>query len=144
MIRCRILNFKIVDFISMVKKYSVCRFAPRPVRVLDMLPYGERFFSPYSKNLSPCGKFNDIDAKCKQKSAIFPVREPAKDRLFILYLEDLPHGERFLPYGDKKLSPCGNLSRTRTGRGATWRTLYFLNFNIKNETVESSKINFIS
>jgi hypothetical protein len=81
----------------------------------------------------PCGKFNDIDAKHKQKSAILPMREPAKDKLFILYLEDLPHGERFLPYREKNLSPCGNLSRTRTGQGAKRRTLYFLNFNIKNE-----------
>jgi hypothetical protein len=69
--------------------------------VLDQFPHGERFFSPYSKNLSPCGKFNDINAKHKQKSAILPVREPAKDKLFILYLEDLLHSERFLPYGEK-------------------------------------------
>jgi hypothetical protein len=52
--------------------------------------------------------------------------------LFILYLEDLHHGERLLPYGEKNLSPWRNLSRTRTGRGAKRRTLYFLNFNIKN------------
>jgi hypothetical protein len=36
MIGGRILHFKNFDFISMVKKYSVCRFAPRPVRVLDI------------------------------------------------------------------------------------------------------------
>jgi hypothetical protein len=136
MIRCRILNFKNFDFISMVKKYSVCSFAPRPVRVLDKFPHCERFFSPYGKNLSLCGKFNDIDAKHKHKSAILPVREPAKDKLFIFYMEDLPHGERFLPYGEKNLSPCRNLSRTRTGRGPKRRTLYFLNFNIKNENVK--------
>jgi hypothetical protein len=117
----------------MVKKYSVCRFSPCPVRVLDKFLHGERFFSLYGKNLTPCSKFNDIDAKCKQKSAILPVRELAKDKLFLLYLEDLLHGERFLPYGEKNLSPCGNLSRTHTGRGAKWQTLYFLNFNIKNE-----------
>jgi hypothetical protein len=64
----------------MVKKYSVCRFAPRRVRVLDNVPHGERFFSPYVKNLSPCSKFIDIDAKHKQKSVILPVREPAKDK----------------------------------------------------------------
>jgi hypothetical protein len=91
MIRCRILNFKIFDLISMVKKYSVCRFAPRPLPVLDKFLRGERFFSPYGKNLSPCSKFHGIDAKHKQKSAILPVREPAKDKLFIPYLEDLPH-----------------------------------------------------
>jgi hypothetical protein len=28
------------------------------------------FFSPHGKNLSPYGKFNDIDAKYKQKSVI--------------------------------------------------------------------------
>jgi hypothetical protein len=83
------------------KKYRVRRFAPRPVRVQDKFPHGERFFSLYSKNLWPCGKFNDIDAKHKQKPAILPVREPAKDKLFTLYLEDLPYGERFLPYGRK-------------------------------------------
>jgi hypothetical protein len=60
MIRCRILNFKIFNFFSMVKKYSVCRFAPRPVRVLDKFPHSERFFSPFGKNLSPCGKFNGM------------------------------------------------------------------------------------
>jgi hypothetical protein len=69
MIRCRILNFKNFDFMLMVKKYSVCRFAPRPVHVLDKFPHGKRFYSPY-------GKFNDIDAKNKQKSAILLVREP--------------------------------------------------------------------
>jgi hypothetical protein len=79
------------------KKYCVCRFAPSPVRVLDKFPHGERFFSPYSKNLSQCSKFNDIDAKHKQKSAILPMRELVKDKLFILWFEDLPHGERFLP-----------------------------------------------
>jgi hypothetical protein len=40
----------------LVKKYSVRRFAPSPVLVLDKFPLGERFFSPYGKNLSPCGK----------------------------------------------------------------------------------------
>jgi hypothetical protein len=84
----------------MVKKDSVCRFDPSSVRVLDKFPYGERFFSPYGKNLSPCGKFNDINAKNKQTSVILPMRELAKDKLFILWLEDLPHGERFLPYGE--------------------------------------------
>jgi hypothetical protein len=38
------------------KKYRVRRFAPSPVRVLDKFPDGERFFFPYCKNLSPCGK----------------------------------------------------------------------------------------
>jgi hypothetical protein len=65
----------------------------------------------------------------KQKSAILPVREQAKDKLFILRLENLPHGERFVLYSEKNLSPCGNLSWTRTGLGAKRRTLY----NIKNE-----------
>jgi hypothetical protein len=36
------------------------------------------------KNLSQCGKFNDIDAKHKQKSGIFTVREVAKDKWCIL------------------------------------------------------------
>jgi hypothetical protein len=61
------------------KKYRVCRFAPRPVHVLDKFPRGERFFSPYGKNLSP----------------------------------------------------CGNLSWTRTGRGAKRQTLYFLTIEMK-------------
>jgi hypothetical protein len=68
----------------MFKKNRVRRFVPRPVRVLDKFPHGERFFSPYDKHLSPCGKFNYIDAKHKQKTVILPVREPAKDKLFIL------------------------------------------------------------
>jgi hypothetical protein len=42
------------------KKYMVLRFAPGPVRVLDQFPHGERFFSPYGKNLSPCGKSSNI------------------------------------------------------------------------------------
>jgi hypothetical protein len=99
----------------MVKKYIVCRFALRPVPVLDKFPHGKGVFSPYGKNLLPCGKFDDIDAKHNQKSTIIPMREPAKDILFIFYLEDLPHGEKFLLYGEKNLSPCGNLSRTHTG-----------------------------
>jgi hypothetical protein len=115
MIHCRILNFKNFAFILMVKKYRVRRFAPSLVLVLDKFPHGERFFSPYCKNLSQCSKFNGINAKHKQNSANLPVRELARDKLFILWLEDLPHGERFLPYGEKNLSPCGNLSMTRTG-----------------------------
>jgi hypothetical protein len=46
-------------------------------------------------------------------------------------LGDLPQGERFLPYGEKNLLPCGNLSRTPTGRGAKRRTLYFLILTLK-------------
>jgi hypothetical protein len=92
----------------MIKMYSVCRFIPSPVCVLDKFPHGEKFFWPYGKNLLPCGKFNDIDAKHK-KNAILHVRELAKDKLFILWLEDFPHGERFLPYGEKNLSPYRNL-----------------------------------
>jgi hypothetical protein len=45
MIRCRILNVRNFDFILMVKKYSVRRFAPSPVLVLDKFPHGERFSS---------------------------------------------------------------------------------------------------
>jgi hypothetical protein len=33
--------------------YRVCHFAHNPVRVLDKFLHGERFFSPYVKNLSP-------------------------------------------------------------------------------------------
>jgi hypothetical protein len=64
------LKFSLLK-LKFIYKYRGCRFAPSPVRVLDQFPHGERFFSPYGKNLSPCGKFNDIDAKHKQKSAIF-------------------------------------------------------------------------
>jgi hypothetical protein len=39
-----------------LKKYRVRRLAPSQVRVLDKFPHGKRFFSPYGKNLSPCGK----------------------------------------------------------------------------------------
>jgi hypothetical protein len=38
------------------EKYRLRRFAPSPVRFLDKFPHGERCFSPYGKNLSPCGK----------------------------------------------------------------------------------------
>jgi hypothetical protein len=41
------------------------------------------FFLPHGKNLSPHGKFNEIDAKHKQKSAILSVRYTAYDNLFI-------------------------------------------------------------
>jgi hypothetical protein len=98
------------------------RFAPSPVLVLDKFPHGERFFSPYGKNLSPCGKFNDIITKHKH---------------CFIFVYTLVGGftarERFLPYGEKNFSPCGNLSRTSTRLGAKRRTLYVLNFNIKNE-----------
>jgi hypothetical protein len=65
------LKFSFLKF----KKYRVRRFAPRLVCVLHKFPHGERFFSLYGKNLSPCGKFNDIDAKHQQKSASLPVRK---------------------------------------------------------------------
>jgi hypothetical protein len=42
------------------KKYRVRRFAPSPVLVLDKFPHGKRFFSPYGKNLSVCGKSTKI------------------------------------------------------------------------------------
>jgi hypothetical protein len=67
--------------------YRDHRFAPSLVRILDKFPHGERFFSPDGKNLSPCGKFNDNDAKQK-KICAFTVRELANDKLFILCLED--------------------------------------------------------
>jgi hypothetical protein len=50
---------------------------------------------------------------------------------------NLPHGERFLPYEEQNLSPCGNLSRTCTGLGVKRGTLYFL--TIENE-IEIFKI----
>jgi hypothetical protein len=46
--------------------------------------------------------------------------------LFILYLEDLPHGERFLPYREK------NLSRTRTGWGEKRQAVFFLTIGMKS------------
>jgi hypothetical protein len=46
---------------------------------------------------------------------------------------NLPHGESFLPYGEKNLSPCGNLSRASTGLGAKRRTLYFLTIKMKSK-----------
>jgi hypothetical protein len=119
-----------------LKKYRVRRSVPSPVRVLDQLPHSERFFSLYGKNLSPCGVFNGIDAKHQQRPAVFPVQELAKDRLFIFWLEDLPHDEIFLPSGEKNPSPCGNLSRTRTRLGAKRRTLYLLNFKIRTKILK--------
>jgi hypothetical protein len=40
-------------------------------------------FSTYGGKLSSCGKFNDIDAKHKQKSVILTVQELFFDKLFI-------------------------------------------------------------
>jgi hypothetical protein len=34
------------------KQYTVRHFAPSPVCVLDKFLHGERFFSPYGKNLA--------------------------------------------------------------------------------------------
>jgi hypothetical protein len=85
----------------MVKKHIGCRFSPSPVLVMDKFPHGESFFSPYGRNLLPCGKFNDIDDKHKQKSAI--------NKLFTLWLEDLSHGERFLLYEREKSLPVREL-----------------------------------
>jgi hypothetical protein len=56
------------------------------------VPAQREIFLPVQKK-----RFTDIDAKHKQKSTILPVWELAKDRLFILWLEDLLHGEGFLP-----------------------------------------------
>jgi hypothetical protein len=68
-----ILNIKIFLLILKFKKYSVRRFAPCPVRVLDKFPHGKRFFSPYGK-ISP--RALNPPTKCKQ---------------FIL--SQFPHGE---------------------------------------------------
>jgi hypothetical protein len=51
------------------KNYSVRRFSPSSVRVLYKFRTA-RDCSP--RNLSMCSKFNDIDAKHKQKSVILP------------------------------------------------------------------------
>jgi hypothetical protein len=51
-------------------------------------------------------------------------------------LEDLLHGERFLPYGEKNLSPAGTCVGHVSGPVAKRRTLYFLNFKIKIENLK--------
>jgi hypothetical protein len=68
-----------------------------------------------------------------KKSAILHVRELAKDKFVYTLVGGFTAQREILPYGEKNLSPCGNLSRTRTGLGAKRRTLYFLHFSIKNE-----------
>jgi hypothetical protein len=45
---------------------------------------------------------------------------------------NFPHGERFLPYGEKNLSR-ELVQDTYVAIGAKRRTLYFFNFNVKNE-----------
>jgi hypothetical protein len=130
-IRCRILDFKNFDFLLLVKKSSVCRFVPSPV--LDKFPHGERFFSPYDTNLSPCSKSFNQSINNLSLASSHTWRFADFCLCFASMSLNLPHGERFLPYGEKNLSPCRNLSRTRTGLGAKRRTLCFLNFYIKNE-----------
>jgi hypothetical protein len=132
-IRCWILNFKNFDFILLVKKYSVCRFVPSSVRVLDKFLDADRFFSPYGKNLSPCGKSFNQSIYNLSLASSRTGRIADFCLCFASMPLNLPLGERFLPYGEKNLSLWGNLSRTRTGLGAKRRTLYFLNFYIKNE-----------
>jgi hypothetical protein len=66
MIRCRILNFKNFDFISVVKKYSIVFASSLLARYVS---WTSSRTARDSVNLSPCSKFYDIDAKHKQKSA---------------------------------------------------------------------------
>jgi hypothetical protein len=108
--------------------YRVRRFTPSPVRVLNKFPHGERFFSPYGKNLSLCGKSSNQSINNLSLASSRMGRMADFCFCFASIALNLQHGERFLLYREKNLSMCGNLSRTRTKR-----TLYFLNFNIKNE-----------
>jgi hypothetical protein len=115
------------------KKYRVCRFAPSPVSVLDKFPHCKIF--------SPC----TVKISHRAVNLMISMQNLNKNRRFSLCgnwlrIDGLYSGWRiyrmgrdFLPYGEKNLSPCGNLSRTRTGLGAKQRTLYILKFNIKNE-----------
>jgi hypothetical protein len=108
------------------KMYRVLCFAPSPVHVLDKFPHGERFFFLCGKNLFPCGKFNDIDAK--QISAILPVRELAKDRLFTLCWWIYRTGRDFYRTGRKILwlyKDCSLVpfSVNHTGDSGTKRTI---------------------
>jgi hypothetical protein len=66
------------------------------------------------------------------------MQKLGKDKLFTLSLEDLPHGKKFLPYGEKIFSPCGNLSRTCTGLGAKQQTIKF-NLKSYSGSLESSQ-----
>jgi hypothetical protein len=67
--------------------YRVRRFAPSPARVLDKFPHGERFFSPYGKNLSPpCGKSSNQSIKNQNmskniKNENFKILNPSPDLL---------------------------------------------------------------
>jgi hypothetical protein len=72
MIRCKILNFKNFDFISMVEQCIVFAASLLGRYVSWTSSRTARDFSPRTVKISrsPCGKFNDIDAKHKQKSAI--------------------------------------------------------------------------
>jgi hypothetical protein len=89
---------------TLLKKYRFRRFAPSLVRFLDQFPQSERFFSPYNKNLSPCGKLNDIDGK-QHKSAIFTMRELAKDKLSTLYFLNFEIKTKMLTYKTSRRMP---------------------------------------
>jgi hypothetical protein len=104
-IRCRILNFKNFDFILLVKKYSVCRFVPIPVRVLDKFPHNERFFSPYGTYLLPCGKSFNQSINNLSLASSRTGRIADFCLCFASMSLNLPHSERFLQYGEKNLSP---------------------------------------
>jgi hypothetical protein len=60
MIPLFIWGFKILKFSFLMLKFKKVYGVPfrsySPVRVLDKFLHGERFFFPYGKNLSLCGK----------------------------------------------------------------------------------------
>jgi hypothetical protein len=116
-----------------LKNNRVRHFTPSPVRVLDKFPHGERFFSPYSKNLSPCGKSSNQSINNLSLASHRTGRITDFCLCFASMSLNLPHGERFLPYGEKNLTPCRNLSRTRTGLGTKRQTLYCLTVKMKSK-----------
>jgi hypothetical protein len=86
-------------------KHRIRRFAPSPVRVLDKFPHSERFFSPYSKNLSPCDKSSNQSINMLSLASSRMGRIADFWLFFALMLLNKPHSERFFTVrGEKYLS----------------------------------------
>jgi hypothetical protein len=91
------------------------------------------FSPPYGKNLSPCGKSSNQRINNLSIASSRMGRIADFFKCFASMSLNLQHYKIFLLYGEKNLSPCGNLSRTRTGLRTKWQTLYYLTIKMESK-----------
>jgi hypothetical protein len=103
-------------------------------------PHGERFFSPYGKKLSPCGKPFNQSTYCINNLSLASSRTGTiADFLFMFCFDVIKFTARreiFTVRGEKSLCLRELVQDTYRARSEAANP-YFLNFYIKNENFKS-------